>query len=96
MQTRLSSLMTRKPQPRFAKYNGKGLTGLTNCGNTCYLNTCLQILAHTYELNDILDNGRYRGFLKKTPEGVLLNEWDELRKLMWSENCVLRRGVSCE
>lgn len=92
MQTRLSSLMTRKPQPRFAKYNGKGLTGLTNCGNTCYLNTCLQILAHTYELNDILDNGRYRSFLKKTPEGVLLNEWDELRKLMWSENCVVTPG----
>lgn len=73
-------------------YDGKGLTGLSNCGNTCYLNTCLQILSHTYELNDILNKGDYRGFLKKTPEGVLLNEWDELRKLMWSENCVVTPG----
>ena len=85
---RVSSL-ARTPARRFSKYDGKGLTGLSNCGNTCYLNTCLQILSHTYELNDILDKGTYRNFLKKTPEGVLLNEWDELRKLMWSENCVV-------
>lgn len=76
----------------FTRYDGKGLTGLTNCGNTCYLNTCLQILSHTYELNDILDKGVFRTYLKKTPEGVLLNEWDELRKLMWSENCVVTPG----
>lgn len=73
----------------FKGYANRGLTGLTNCGNTCYLNTCLQILSHTYELNTVLDKGDYRKNLKKTPEGVLLYEWDELRKLMWSENCVV-------
>lgn len=76
-------------QERFNKYADNGLTGLSNCGNTCYLNTCLQILSHTYELNDILNNDNYRKYLKKTPEGVLLHEWDELRKLMWSENCIV-------
>lgn len=72
------------------KQNGTGLTGLANCGNTCYLNTCLQILSHTYELNEILDKGQYRRHLKKTPDGVMLHEWDELRKLMWSEDCVVK------
>jgi ubiquitin C-terminal hydrolase len=74
---------------KFEKYSNSGLTGLTNCGNTCYLNTCLQILSHTYEFNDILNNGDFRRYLKKTPDGVLLHEWDELRKLMWSENCIV-------
>jgi len=72
------------------KKSGSGLTGLANCGNTCYLNTCLQILSHTYELNEILDKGTYRKFLKKTPDGVMLHEWNELRKLMWSEDCVVK------
>lgn len=91
MQTRVSSLAV-PSAGRFSQYDGKGITGLSNCGNTCYLNTCLQILSHTYELNDILEKGAYRKFLKKTPEGVLLNEWDELRRLMWSENCVVTPG----
>ena len=38
------------------KYKDKGLTGLTNVGNSCYINSCMQLLSHTYELNDFLDS----------------------------------------
>ena len=71
------------------KYKDRGLTGLTNVGNTCYLNSCVQILSHTYELNEFLDEETYKTKLNKKPDSVLIIEWDKLRKLMWSQNCTI-------
>lgn len=71
------------------KYIGRGLTGLANLGNTCYLNSCMQILSHTYELSDYLDRKDYEGRLKKNPDALLLVEWDKLRTLMWTQNCTV-------
>lgn len=73
----------------FSAYEGKGLTGLGNVGNTCYLNACVQILSHTYELSDYLEKQTYAKKINKIPESVLLVEWDKLRKLMWSDNCTI-------
>ena len=72
-----------------SEYENKGLTGLSNVGNTCYLNSCMQILSHTYELSNFLNNEKYKNKLNKKHESVLLLEWDKLRKLMWSENCTI-------
>ena len=67
----------------------RGLTGLTNLGNTCFINSCIQILSHTRELNLFLD-GNYKSKLNDNHLDVLiLIEWDNLRKLMWSQNCII-------
>lgn len=65
---------------------GSGHSGLTNLGNTCYLNAAVQILSHIHELNQYLINVTQ---LNRINDSVLTIEWISLYKLLWSQNCII-------
>jgi len=71
------------------KYKDKGISGLANLGNTCFLNSCMQVISNTFELNDFFNQETYKKRLNNKLESILLIEWDNLRQILWKENCIV-------
>jgi len=72
------------------KYKNRGYTGLTNLGNTCFLNSSIQVLNHTYELIELVNSEKTeRISRKKIPDTVIVKEWKDLWKIMWTNTGVV-------
>lgn len=84
---------------KFIQYENKGLSGLANLGNTCFINSCIQALINTYEFNEFLDNTNFQKKLSalRNPkfrfDSTLLIEYNNLRTMMFKENCSISPGA---
>ena len=57
---------------KYKDLNGKGLSGLQNLGNTCFMNTSIQCLSHTLPLTYYFLKNNYLEYLNKNKK----NGWD--------------------
>jgi ubiquitin C-terminal hydrolase len=68
-----------------------GLTGLANYGNTCYINSLIQILLHTKEIHNFPKKPRNKyttpGNINKSYK--LVEEFKQLFEIMWYNNKVI-------
>ena len=78
--------------PSYNNYINKGLSGIVNFGNTCYMNSAIQCLSHTLLLTDLFLSKKYLKKIEGKKEDLNINfskNWYSLMNGLWEDNCTV-------
>lgn len=69
---------------------GKGLCGLENLGNTCYMNSIVQCLSNTEWFREFFMTGEYKSLDKMNQiQSIMINEMNKLLRGLWYDNAIV-------
>ena len=71
-------------------FKNRGLTGLQNLGNTCFMNTAVHCISNTIPLTHYFLSKKYiKDVNENKKEANLVKEWCRLLEGIWSSNCTI-------
>ena len=82
--------MDKTGEENFHLFKDRGLTGLQNLGNTCFMNTAIHCISNSIPLTYYFLTKKYiKDLNEEKKQSKIVKEWYRLLEGIWSSNCTI-------